>query len=564
VQGKIFISYRRDDAPADARGIHDALARAFGKSNVFMDVDNLLAGQRFDKELEKALSQCDVLIAIIGLHWMQLLSARAQGTDGDYVLDEIAAALKRGIVVIPVRVGQEGKLPPLPRREELPEGIRDLLLHQKHDVTHERFHRDVADLAKAISIVRKGDHKRWPAGLAAVGVVAAALMIGVAVVGYRWIDIENPRRMAELEARQRAEAEAARKALEEETRRRAQEEAKRKADEEATRKAGEDAKRKADDEARRKAEEEAHRKAEVDAKRKADEDARRKAEEDARKKAEEEARRKAEEGRERAEAEARRDPALALTPGSGQSFRDRLADGQPCPMCPELVVVPAGSFTMGSPASEEGRFNDEEPQHMVSFAKPFAVGRFAVTFDEWEACVADDGCLRYQPGDQFWGRRTRPVINVSWTHARAYTEWLSRKTRKRYQLLSEAQREYVTRSGTPTPYWFGWSISSDQANYQDQANKTVLVDTFAPNPWGLYQVHGNVWEWTEDCYHPNYNGAPTDGTPWTAGDCRGGVVRGGSWKTVSGLLRSAARSSNTFSYRSDNIGFRVSRMLAPN
>lgn len=108
VRGKIFISYRRDDAPGDARGVHDALVRAFGKSNVFMDVDNLLAGQRFDKELEKALSQCDVLIAIIGPHWMELLSDRVQSTQGDYVRDEIAAALKRGIVVIPVRVGQEG------------------------------------------------------------------------------------------------------------------------------------------------------------------------------------------------------------------------------------------------------------------------------------------------------------------------------------------------------------------------------------------------------------------------------------------------------------------------
>jgi hypothetical protein len=152
VPGKIFISYRRDDAAGDARGIRDALARAFGKSNVFMDVDNLLAGQRFDKELEKALSQCDVLIAVIGPRWMELLPARAQASEGDYVRDEIAAALKRGIVVIPVRVGQEGKLPPLPRRDELPDDIRNLLLHQRHDVTHERFRRDVADLAAAISI----------------------------------------------------------------------------------------------------------------------------------------------------------------------------------------------------------------------------------------------------------------------------------------------------------------------------------------------------------------------------------------------------------------------------
>src|SRR5262249_33031946 len=191
-----------------------------------MDVDNLLAGQRFDKELEKALSQCDVLIAVIGPHWMQLLSARAQGTDGDYVLDEIAAALKRGIVVIPVRMGQEGKLPPLPRREELPESIRDLLLHQKHDVTHERFHRDVADLAKAISIVRRGEHRRRPARLIAAGIAVTSLIVAVVLAGYRWIDAETSRRVVEVEAKLKVEAEAARKAAEAEAQRREQDQAK--------------------------------------------------------------------------------------------------------------------------------------------------------------------------------------------------------------------------------------------------------------------------------------------------------------------------------------------------
>jgi C-terminal processing protease CtpA/Prc len=285
VRGKIFISYRRDDAPGDARGIRDTLVRAFGKSNVFMDVDNLLAGQRFDKELEKALSQCDVLIAIIGPHWMQLLSARAQSTDGDYVRDEIAAALKRGIVVIPVRVGQEGKLPSLPRREELPEDIRDLFLHQKHDVTNERFHRDVADLAAALSVIRRADHDRRPAWLIAAGMAVTALVIGVGVVGYRWIDAESSRRVAEVAARQNAEAEAARRASEAEALRRELESARERAEGEARRKADEDARRKAEEEARRKAEEDAKRKAEEDAGRKADEEAQRKAEEDARRKA---------------------------------------------------------------------------------------------------------------------------------------------------------------------------------------------------------------------------------------------------------------------------------------
>ncbi len=148
--GKIFISYRRDDAAGDARGIRDALAAKFGRANVFMDIDNLLAGQRFDKELSKALDACDVLIAIIGPRWMELLNARTQGGERDYVREEIGAALRRGIDVIPARVGLEGKMPVLPRGADLPEDIRDLILHQKHDVAHERFGRDVTELIEAI------------------------------------------------------------------------------------------------------------------------------------------------------------------------------------------------------------------------------------------------------------------------------------------------------------------------------------------------------------------------------------------------------------------------------
>jgi formylglycine-generating enzyme required for sulfatase activity len=126
-----------------------------------------------------------------------------------------------------------------------------------------------------------------------------------------------------------------------------------------------------------------------------------------------------------------------------------------CENCPEMVVVPSGSFTMGSPASEEGRGNEEGPQHSVTLAKPFAVGRFAVTFDEWDACVADGGCNGHRPDDKGWGRGRQPVINVSWADAKAYVAWLSRKTGKPYRLLSEAEREYVTRAGTTTPFWWG-------------------------------------------------------------------------------------------------------------
>jgi formylglycine-generating enzyme required for sulfatase activity len=243
-----------------------------------------------------------------------------------------------------------------------------------------------------------------------------------------------------------------------------------------------------------------------------------------------------------------------------------------CDKCPEMVVVPAGSFTMGSPNSRKGCDDGEGPQHQVTFARTFAVGRFAVSFDEWDACVADGGCGGYRPADQGWGRGRRPVINVSLNDAKAYLAWLSRKTGKEYQLLSEAEREYVTRAGTSTSFWWGSSITTNQANYEGYSyggskgvsrQKTEPVDSFQPNPWGLYQVHGNVWEWTEDCYHDNYNGAPTNGSAWTTGDCGLRALRGGSWNAPPGDLRADHRYGDIPAIRNGNIGFRIGRTLSP-
>lgn len=203
---------------------------------------------------------------------------------------------------------------------------------------------------------------------------------------------------------------------------------------------------------------------------------------------------------------ATRDPALSVNAGSGASFRD-------CPECPEMVVVPAGSFMMGSPGSEaryviEGR--NERPQRHVTIAKPFAVGKFEVTFSEWEACVADFGCQGNRwPSDEGWSKGRRPVINVSWNDAKEYIAWLSRKTGQTYRLLTEAEWEYAARAGTTTRYSWGDEFSSSSAN--NNKGRTVPVGGYPANPWGLYDVHGNAWEWVEDCYG-NYIGAPTDGT----------------------------------------------------
>ena len=243
-----------------------------------------------------------------------------------------------------------------------------------------------------------------------------------------------------------------------------------------------------------------------------------------------------------------------------------------CSDCPEIVVVPAGDFIMGSPANEEGRSDNEEPQHLVTIAHPFAVGRYAVTFDEWDACVDDGGCRGYRPNDRGWGRGRRPVIGIRWDDANAYVVWLSQKTSRPYRLPSEAEREYVTRAGTTTSFWMGASISSHDANYDGEfafgggpkgefRKKTVPVDSFEPNPWGFYQMMGNIYEWTEDCYHKTYDGAPTDGSAWISGDCNRMVFRGGAWLLAPWHLRAASRGS--VARESSHVvgGLRVARSL---
>jgi len=252
-----------------------------------------------------------------------------------------------------------------------------------------------------------------------------------------------------------------------------------------------------------------------------------------------------------------------FTPGAGKAewFKD-------LDVGPEMVVVPAGSFLMGSPASEPGRYHDEGPQHTVTFAKPFAVARFAVTFDEWDAGVADGGCNGYRPSDAGWGRGNRPVIFVDWDDARAYVDWLVKKTGKTYRLLSEAEYEYAARAGTTTAYPWGAVIGENNANCigcgsRWDSKQPAQVGSFAPNSFGLYDMAGNVLEWTEDCYHDSYNGAPTDGSAWTSGDCNIRVIRGGSWNDLARTVRSADRQWGSSGERFGTLGFRVARILLP-
>ncbi|MBI1386542.1 MAG: SUMF1/EgtB/PvdO family nonheme iron enzyme, partial [Rhizobiales bacterium] len=245
---------------------------------------------------------------------------------------------------------------------------------------------------------------------------------------------------------------------------------------------------------------------------------------------------------------------------------------------PRMVVVPAGSFLMGSPESEEGREDNEGPQRRVTIAKPFAVGKFEVTFAEWDACVAAKAC-RHKPDDEGWGRGQRPVINVSWDHVTIdYLPWLNKTLGlsgvAAYRLLSEAEWEYAARAGTATPFSFGRTISTDQANYDGtffyQSGRmgryrkwTVEVGSFPFNAFGLHDMHGNVREWVADSWHENYSDAPTDGAArMLDGDTGTRVIRGGSWNNAPWDLRAARRFNLKPDFRFEVIGFRVARSLS--
>jgi len=264
--------------------------------------------------------------------------------------------------------------------------------------------------------------------------------------------------------------------------------------------------------------------------------------------------------------------ALANVTALSAAQESALKPGDPfpkeCTDCPEMIVVPSGRFMMGSPAGQGS--DAERPAHEVTIAKPFAVAKFELTFDEWDACAAHGDCDKHIY-DTGWGRGRRPAINVGWDDAQTYVKWLSRITGKTYRLLSEAEYEYAARAGTETQYPWGDDIKLNgeaMANClgcgsQWDGKRTAPVGSFAANRFGLYQMVGNVWEWTEDCTHKNYQGAPADGSPWTSGDCGGRIARGGSWFAPPGLLRSADRHGGTPSNRGNGLGFRVARTLAP-
>lgn len=249
--------------------------------------------------------------------------------------------------------------------------------------------------------------------------------------------------------------------------------------------------------------------------------------------------------------------AVVLEAGA-ESQRTPFSTFKDCATCPEMIVIPPGRFRMGD--LNGGGMHWELPVHDAHIDYNFAVGMYELTFAEWDACESDGGCGNYRLIDWGWGRSSRPAINVSWYDAKEYVAWLSRKTGFEYRLLSESEWEYVARGGTTTRYSWGNAIGSNNANCSGCGSKwdtvrTSPVGRFQPNKFGLFDVHGNVWEWVEDCWHDSHNHA-------TGGECKERVLRGGSLISGPRNLRAATRSWEAADHRLVVNGFRVARTLS--
>ena len=243
----------------------------------------------------------------------------------------------------------------------------------------------------------------------------------------------------------------------------------------------------------------------------------------------------------------------------------------------EMVSIPGGTFQMGDLTGDMRHITDFTTSHWVQpihrvLLPAFKLGKYEVTFAQWDACVADEGCNGYSPDDEGWGRGNRPVVNVSWDDAQSFIDWLNNKTGGNYRLPTEAEWEYAARAGSTTNYSWGDNIGRNRANCKplgflmppdsgcDESYRyTAPVGSFPANAWGLHDMHGNVWEAVQDCWNSSYEGAPTDGSAWESGDCGRRVIRGGDWSSVAWYMLSASRHWNTRAERGKYYGFRLAR-----
>lgn len=505
----VFIGYRQEDSADVAGRAYDRLRKSFGSDSVFRDVDALPVGQDFGSYIFGVLSRCRVFLAFIGPTWLDARDAEGRrriDDPSDWVRIEIETAFRTPrLQVIPVLVDGAS----MPRLEDLPQSLRPICRLNAAAVRRDPdFHRDMDRLIAALeadqipSVDRAGVPARAPKRTVIALAILAALTL--ALLGFGALRLFAPGSRTTGTAEPPGSS-----------------------------------------------------------------------------------------GSQAPNAQIRREPpdtdvisseAPTVTPiepdvsavsppstdtstevGTGTGAEQVFNDCNSAGWCPTMVLVPAGSFIMGSPDNEEGHLSNEGPQHRVRL-RSFAVGKFEITFNQWQVCVDREGCHNREPNDFGWGRGNRPVLDVSWSDAQEYVRWLSGATGKNYRLLSEAEWEYAARARTATAFSFGDRVSRQVVGLNVSA--TSPVGSYPANAFGLHDMHGNVFEWIQDCYNDSYDGAPSDGSPWLSGDCQVRMIRGGSWRYPPvGEMRSAFRGRSNNRTRNaqtagpDSIGFRVARDL---
>ena len=532
-RNRIFINYRRQDSEVEVGRLAADLRRVFGADQVFQDVASIDPGVDFEDALRQGLQTCAAVLVVIGPQWLATKDERGRrrlDVADDWVRREVAESLNdKAVRVFPVLVGNAR----MPGADELPPDIRALARRQAYPVTTRHWPKDVDELVgflkRSPGLVVAPAAAPLPQSVVAPSRAASGFHVGSADTGDLPQAIASPR-AGGSDAEQKAPGSNPGSA--------------------ATTHIV------APDKSRRfllpvvglgavalvavgiylsGVFEGAAPSTRVDAVNK----------------------QPANVVQAPAAIVAKAQTAqTALKPG--ESFRD-------CDACPEMVVIPPSSFTMGSPDNEAGRSPDEGPQHRVTITRAFAAGKYEVTFEQWDACVTEGGC-QHKPDDANWGRGRQPVMRVSWNDAQEYVAWLSKKTGKAYRLLSEAEWEYAARGGTTTRYPWGDDPGIKLANFKDSGSQwsgkqAAPVGSFAANRYGLYDMSGNVWEWTLDCWNENYVGAPVDGKAWESGDCLRRVVRGGSWVFFPQLARVAVRGRLEPADRFSYLGFRLARTL---
>lgn len=526
---KIFISYRRDDSAGYAQAIYSRVAQHFSKDRVFMDVDTIEAGVDFERVIEKAVGECDVLLAVIGKRWAGGELDRVSWLDStskDYVRLEIATALVRDIRVIPVLV--DGMA--MPSEDLLPQSIRPITRRHAVEISNTRFSSDIERLITAVQrtpgefgeslkpdnstssyerVAGKSQPSISPWIIFGIGAAVVAVIFLSLVIW--WPNRQDPEHVANSELPKVIKVPA------------------KKAGGLEVVKEGLAVKSQTQKEdgilVQKKVEASKESKSGVSVR------------------------------------DSNKDK-LFTTPSVGSAdkvFRDRLSSGGEGP---EMVIIPAGSFKMGDLQGVGEQ--DERPVRSVRIDRSFAVGRYEVTFGEYDRFAK--AANRQFPVDQGWGRGRRPAIFVSWLDAVEYAKWLSAQTGRRYRLPTEAEWEYAARGGKETAYWWGKDWVKGNANCRgcgtQWESKTAPVGSFKPNPFGLYDTSGNVWEWVEECWHRNYSGAPADASAWiVGGDCVRRMIRGGSWVNPPTRLHASNRGRYYPDNREDFIGFRMVQEL---